>query len=905
MATLLLMAFAGGSDNAEGKTITVDDDGGADHTSIQAAVDAAEDGDTIRVFNGTYYEYVTVEKTLDIIGNGSADTTVDAQGAAGSFKITADRVNLTGFTLTGSGGGASSGGVRLYSDYCRIYGSNCSGNEGNGIYLTTSANYNVVDDNNCSNNNWGIYLTATSGSTDGYNTISNNSCFHNYHGIKLSRNNYNTISNNTCSNNPGENFGVGISLSESTNNVIQNNTLTGNEIGIFLSASSKNNIAHYNTITGNSDYGIDAVNNDGETIDARHNWWGDETGPYHPTGNPGGEGDNISDNADFEPWMRTPDGKPVAQIISILPNPAIANEIIEFRGQGSGKHGIVRFVWRGGIYGDVYNGSNSHFSTSVLSNNQTVFLKVEDEIGSWSEEVSMALVFHGKPGARILKLSPDPALDTDLIRFEAQGTDPDGDIIRYTWRSDIDGELYNGTGDKFMENLSRGIHTIYLKVQDEDGAWSDEVFDSIVVTGKPEIISFSISEEPLFKSESITFSCQAADDGSIERYVWYSNRNGEFNNNSEVFFSDSTLSPGTHTITVKVQDDLGFWSDIGQTVIVIHTKPMASIEYISKSSIEAGDSITFTGGGTDEDGVITCYSWRSSIDDYLYNGANDSFTLDNLSIGIHTIYLKVRDNDGYWGNEISTEIRVRDPSNISPSVSIASPANHTEISAIVTISGGASDDDGTVTKIEISMDDAAWQNATGTESWAFEWDTTAVADGEHHIRARAFDDSDYSTVVEILVDVKNTVVKNVKPTVTITSPIGGAGVSGEITIEGMAADTDGTVQKVEIRIGDGSWETATGTFSWVYDWDTTGTDNGSVEITVRAYDGTDYSDDYQITLSVKNDENPSGDNDHGDDDDSPAFGAALWITAAAIVAIRIGSRRSCEMTSHPRNHKPK
>src|SRR5947209_6765521 len=53
-------------------TLLVDDDKAqftnAPYTSIQAAVDAAHAGDTIRVAPGTYAESVTVNKTLTIQG---------------------------------------------------------------------------------------------------------------------------------------------------------------------------------------------------------------------------------------------------------------------------------------------------------------------------------------------------------------------------------------------------------------------------------------------------------------------------------------------------------------------------------------------------------------------------------------------------------------------------------------------------------------------------------------------------------------------------------------------------------------------------------------------------------------------------------------------------------------------
>jgi hypothetical protein len=42
-------------------------------------------------------------------------------------------------------------------------------------------------------------------------------------------------------------------------------------------------------------------------LDARNNWWGDASGPYHPTLNPFGQGDTIlSDSVLFIPWLVSP-----------------------------------------------------------------------------------------------------------------------------------------------------------------------------------------------------------------------------------------------------------------------------------------------------------------------------------------------------------------------------------------------------------------------------------------------------------------------------------------------------------------------------------------------------------------------------------------------------------------------
>ena len=51
-------------------TITVDDSGGADYLTIQEAVNAANPGDTIYVYNGTYNEDIYIDKTITLIRRG-------------------------------------------------------------------------------------------------------------------------------------------------------------------------------------------------------------------------------------------------------------------------------------------------------------------------------------------------------------------------------------------------------------------------------------------------------------------------------------------------------------------------------------------------------------------------------------------------------------------------------------------------------------------------------------------------------------------------------------------------------------------------------------------------------------------------------------------------------------------
>lgn len=75
-------------------------------------------------------------------------------------------------------------------------------------------------------------------------------------------------------------------------------------------------------------------------VDARWNWWGDSTGPYHASLNPGGQGDEVQGNVEFIPWWAdtsflhtTPRGTPSPEAFDLqaYPNPFNAGLTIRFR----------------------------------------------------------------------------------------------------------------------------------------------------------------------------------------------------------------------------------------------------------------------------------------------------------------------------------------------------------------------------------------------------------------------------------------------------------------------------------------------------------------------------------------------------------------------------------------------
>ncbi len=144
-----------------------------------------------------------------------------------------------------------------------------------------------------------------------------------------------------------------------------------------------------------------------------------------------------------------------------------------------------------------------------------------------------------------------------------------------------------------------------------------------------------------------------------------------------------------------------------------------------------------------------------------------------------------------------------------PNVSISSPySGQTFTTSTITVSGTASDNVG-LSKVEVKVGSGSWQQASGTTSWSKQ---VTLSPGSNTIYAKATDTSgnpsNQASVTVTYIPPDN------PPTISIGYPSNGdTFTTPTITVSGTASDDKG-VSKVEVRVGAGSWELASGTTSW-------------------------------------------------------------------------------------------
>jgi len=226
--------------SADPRTIYVDDDGPADFSTIQAAINAAGDGDTIQVRAGTYNESIIIDKdNVMLIGESRENIIIDGRGGGFVVYVRANNITFNGFTMQNGGYG-----IYLWKSSNNNFTSNTASNNQYGIYLDGSS-YNTLSGNTVSGNSYGIYVYHSS-----YNVLSGNTASKNNDGIYFDGSSYNTLSGNILSSNNQH----GILLHHSSDIILSGNTALNNTYGIYAGDSDKN-VLSGNAVSNNT-YGI-------------------------------------------------------------------------------------------------------------------------------------------------------------------------------------------------------------------------------------------------------------------------------------------------------------------------------------------------------------------------------------------------------------------------------------------------------------------------------------------------------------------------------------------------------------------------------------------------------------------------------------------------------------------------
>lgn len=278
----------------------------------------------------------------------------------------------------------SQNGITIENSITEVKYNEIANNTESGIYITGN-NQATIQNNTLDSNKNGILLTGslTTGVSITENILKSNT----KSGIQLDANTYNNlviIDNILSANNKG------FYITGQASTYITRNSISYNTIGIYYEKST-DHVAYYNDIYGN-EYGMNVDTSFNATINAEYNYWGNESGPYHVSLNPDGEGNPVGGNGvnlDFIFFLTAPIGyintRPTARLLTdktLVPPDQIVTLIAT---NSSDDRRVDKYLF------DFGDGSNSNWTTlsifthkysSLGTYNATITVKDDFEVNS-------------------------------------------------------------------------------------------------------------------------------------------------------------------------------------------------------------------------------------------------------------------------------------------------------------------------------------------------------------------------------------------------------------------------------------------------------------------------------------------------------------------------------------------
>jgi glucose/arabinose dehydrogenase len=227
---------------------------------------------------------------------------------------------------------------------------------------------------------------------------------------------------------------------------------------------------------------------------------------------------------------------------------------------------------------------------------------------------------------------------------------------------------------------------------------------------------------------------------------------------SQVFYAKN-VAGGANTVTATFASSISGWG-----VVYVH-------EYsgVDKSDpVDAQSIATGSSAGMNSGSVTT-----TRANDLLFNaGASSSdvtaggsgYTTRSTSFGNRTQDRTVASvgaydatmiqNSSAWVSHLVAFKADSGSTDVTPpAVSVTAPSDGATVNGIVNVTANASDDVG-VTRVEFLVDGIATGLADSSAPYALTWDTRTVANGQHTLRARAYDaagNATLSTAVNVTV----------------------------------------------------------------------------------------------------------------------------------------------------------
>jgi hypothetical protein len=452
------------------------------------------------------------------------------------------------------------------------------------------------------------------------------------------------------------------------------------------------------------------------------------------------------------------------------------------------------------------------------------------------------------------------------VNLAATASDFDGQITRVEFFADDQrlGEDTTGPYSFAWNNAQPGVYALKALAYDDDGDVSESKPVEIFVHGPGGTLTGTPGTPP----STVNLTAE----GTADWAHWGLIASTSYNHKAGVSQQIGNFTKiGTNEVQRYADNLSGYrWSD-GTPVASVPTNSHTGVFVFGEESGFAlalpADTTVRTakvyvglyGAVGEFQAWLSDFSAQAYVDTSLDNIFDSSYAVYTLTYAAasagKTLHIRYRPRllyDGEFGNVTLQAVTLLGSggANLPPSVSITNPPNNATLSAPanITVQVDASDSDGTITKVEIFNGPNKLDESTSSP-YSFNW--IGVGAGIYTLTARAMDDDGASTT-SAPVSITVTGNANVPPTISLTNPTNNSVFMSlaDIVLQADAADSDGTITKVEFYSGTSKLGEDT-SIPYSFNWG--GVAAGTYTLTARAVDDDNAeTTSAPVTIAVRN-----------------------------------------------------
>jgi len=257
-----------------------------------------------------------------------------------------------------------------------------------------------------------------------------------------------------------------------------------------------------------------------------------------------------------------------------------------------------------------------------------------------------------------LKASTDRIQPFTIVEIVCEATDPDGDVLTYTWSVSSGDVFGEGSSVEWGSPAAEGLYQVLVIVDDGRGGTAEHSTPLRVKANiAPEIVTLTAGADWVVGGGSVFVSCEATDvDGDDVVLEWTATGGELFGQGKSVVW----LAPeedAVHWVTVRARDIYGAESERKLSISVTSGQPTEILEMQVQSvntdlffesedgwHIYQGRSCAITCVLAEESGAVT-YAWTADFGKLVADGPVATWTAPSSGVSA-TVAVSVTDDAG-------------------------------------------------------------------------------------------------------------------------------------------------------------------------------------------------------------------------------------------------------------------